>query len=232
MEFSTGAGLSSFKDLLVFFGPKMAFALICGGLVGLERELKNKSAGIKTNMLICLGSALYTALSVVISKSIAEDGFFGDPARIAAQIVTGIGFLGGGAIIQSRGNITGLTTAATIWVVAAIGICIGLGQLAVGVVISLSVVGTLLAITSLEHRFIDQGKLFHSKIVADANDGKMREELCDQLLKLGLRLEEFDERTENGEIHFDLYYRGMVSRYRKFHEVLWKDSRIRKAHHR
>ena len=77
----------SFVQLLEFFGPKILFSILCGGLVGLERELKNKPAGIKTNILICLGSSLYTSVSVLISTSFADSGHYGDPARVAAQIV-------------------------------------------------------------------------------------------------------------------------------------------------
>ncbi|GAB4010521.1 MAG: MgtC/SapB family protein [Bdellovibrio sp.] len=104
-------------------GVKIITALVLGGLIGFDREKKMKSAGIKTNMLICLGATLYTAVSML---SQTESGV-GDPHRIAAQIVSGIGFLGAGAIMQSRGNITGLTTAATIWVCAAVGVTIGMG---------------------------------------------------------------------------------------------------------
>src|SRR3712207_3170052 len=109
----------NFAQLIHFFGPKVLVAIFCGGLIGLERELKGKPAGIKTNMLICLGATIYTCISVLISSSHSATGHYGDPARVAAQIVSGIGFLGGGSIIQSRGTIQGLTTAATIWVVAA-----------------------------------------------------------------------------------------------------------------
>jgi putative Mg2+ transporter-C (MgtC) family protein len=107
-------------------GLEIMTALILGGLIGFDREKKMKSAGIKTNMLICLGATLYTAISIINQQNA---GGITDPNRIAAQIVSGIGFLGAGAIIhgQGRGNVTGLTTAATIWVVAAIGVTIGMG---------------------------------------------------------------------------------------------------------
>src|SRR5689334_5071130 len=109
----------TFLELLQFFGPKVLFSVLCGGLIGLERELKNKPAGIKTNILMCLGATLYTSTSVLISSIHAASGHYGDPGRLAAQIVSGIGFLGGGTIIQARGTVLGLTTAATIWTVAA-----------------------------------------------------------------------------------------------------------------
>ena len=90
-----------------------------GGAIGLEREISGKPAGLRTNILICLGAAVFT----IISKQMAEPG--GSFTRIAAQIVTGVGFLGAGAIIQDRGGVHGLTSAATIWLVASIGMACG-----------------------------------------------------------------------------------------------------------
>jgi putative Mg2+ transporter-C (MgtC) family protein len=101
---------------------KIGTAFLCGGIIGFEREFSHKPAGLRTNLLICTGSTLFTIASLTIA------GERGDPGRIAAQIVTGVGFLGAGTIIQSRGNVLGLTSAATIWVVAAIGVWIGLGR--------------------------------------------------------------------------------------------------------
>ena len=87
-------------------GFKVVLAIICGGMIGLERELKHKPAGLRTNILICLGAVLFTTLSVLIAAT-AEPGHPSDPARIAAQVVTGVGFLGGGMILQSGGSVTG-----------------------------------------------------------------------------------------------------------------------------
>ncbi|MHC4511745.1 MAG: MgtC/SapB family protein [Planctomycetota bacterium] len=96
-------------------------AVILGGAIGAEREISGKAAGLRTNVLICLGAAVFT----IISKQMAADGPEGSVTRIAAQIVTGVGFLGAGAIIQDRGGVHGLTTAATIWLVASIGMACG-----------------------------------------------------------------------------------------------------------
>jgi putative Mg2+ transporter-C (MgtC) family protein len=95
-------------------------AVIFGALIGLERELSGKAAGLRTNILICLGAAVFTTVSRQMATG-NEDSI----TRIAAQIVTGVGFLGAGAIIQDRGGIHGLTTAATIWLVAGIGMTCG-----------------------------------------------------------------------------------------------------------
>ena len=101
---------------------RLALAAGLGGAVGLQRELHQKPAGLRTNMLISLGSALFAILSVELGAGA------GSPDRIAAQVVTGIGFLGAGAILRTGDHIHGLTTAATIWVNAAIGMAAGLGS--------------------------------------------------------------------------------------------------------
>lgn len=105
-------------DLLAYLG----IAVLLGGAVGFERERRGKAAGLRTNILICVGAALFTRLSIEMA------GGVGDPGRIAAQIVTGVGFLGAGTILQARGRVTGLTSAATIWLVAAIGMAVGAGR--------------------------------------------------------------------------------------------------------
>ncbi len=101
--------------------PSILLAVVLGAVIGLEREISGKAAGLRTNILICLGAAIFT----IISKQMAETG--GSVTRVAAQVVTGVGFLGAGAIIQDRGGVHGLTTAATIWLVASIGMACGAG---------------------------------------------------------------------------------------------------------
>ena len=108
-------------DLLL----KLALAVLLGGAIGIEREIKAKPAGLRTNILICVGAALLADVSIRIG--LVNGLRVGDPARLAAQIVSGIGFIGAGTIMQGGGMVTGLTSAATIWVVAAIGIAIGSG---------------------------------------------------------------------------------------------------------
>jgi len=109
--------LSRALPLEVFF--QVALAVLLGGAIGIERELKGKPAGLRTNILICIGATLFTHLSYRLSPP------NGDVGRVAAQIVSGIGFLGAGTILHARGTIVGLTSAATIWLVAALGLAVG-----------------------------------------------------------------------------------------------------------
>jgi len=119
---------------------RLLLAAGLGAAVGLEREYRQKPAGLRTNILIALGSALFTILSISMGRE------SGTADRIAAQIVTGIGFLGGGAILRSGNTVHGMTTAATIWVNAAIGVAAGMGQYALATataVLTLVVLGIL-----------------------------------------------------------------------------------------
>jgi putative Mg2+ transporter-C (MgtC) family protein len=104
---------------------RLVLAFVAGALVGVERERRNKPAGLRTHMLVAGGSAMFTLASLTMA---ADAGQGRDPTRIAAQIVTGVGFLGAGAIFRSGSDIVGLTTAATIWVAAALGVLCGGGN--------------------------------------------------------------------------------------------------------
>lgn len=105
---------------------RLGWATLLGGMVGLEREIHGKVAGFRTHALVCLGSCLIMIVSIDISAAYRGTAPV-DPSRIAAQVVSGIGFLGAGAIIRFPTGITGLTTAASLWVVAAIGLALGAG---------------------------------------------------------------------------------------------------------
>lgn len=130
---------------------RLALAAGLGGAIGLEREYRRKPAGLRTNMLIALGSALFSILSVELGAAA------GSPDRVAAQVVTGIGFLGAGAILRSGENVHGLTTAATIWVNAAIGMAAGLGAYSVAAVGATLTVIVLALLPVMERIFEERG---------------------------------------------------------------------------
>jgi putative Mg2+ transporter-C (MgtC) family protein len=121
-------------------------AVVLGGAIGLERELRGKPAGLRTNVLICLGAAVFT----IVSRRMAE-GHADSITRIAAQIVTGIGFLGAGAIIRERGSVHGLTTAATIWLVASVGMACGAGLYKLATILTLIAIVILIGFEQFEH---------------------------------------------------------------------------------
>jgi putative Mg2+ transporter-C (MgtC) family protein len=100
---------------------KLLLACLCGGIIGYSREKEKKAAGLRTNIMVCLGSTLFTVLSIGFGQKYPGT----DMARIASNIVTGIGFIGAGTILQAGGSVIGITTAASIWTVAAIGMALG-----------------------------------------------------------------------------------------------------------
>ena len=106
---------------------RMLLASLLGGLIGFERDIHGRAAGLRTHILVSLGAAVFTILSEIISQSTNASGFPADPARIAAQVVSGIGFLGAGVILKEGANVRGLTTAACLWSAAAIGMAAGSG---------------------------------------------------------------------------------------------------------
>ena len=134
--------------ILVPFLVRCCAAALCGAMIGLEREIRAKPAGFRTNILICLGSAMYMSVGLLLVHEGGERT--NDSARIAAQVVTGVGFLGAGTIIQERGHVRGLTTAATIWVVAAIGIIAGAGFPVLAFVATCMVLVTLGVLRSVD----------------------------------------------------------------------------------
>ncbi|MCJ7730486.1 MAG: MgtC/SapB family protein [Sedimentisphaerales bacterium] len=124
--------------------PAILLAVCCGAAIGLERQFKRKPAGLRTNVLICLGAAVFT----IISERMA--GGQDSITRIAAQIVTGVGFLGAGAVIQDRGGIHGLTTAATIWLVASIGMACGARLYGLAIITTVLAIVVLLGLAQVE----------------------------------------------------------------------------------
>lgn len=118
-----------------------------GGAIGLERELKHRPAGLRTNMFICAGAALFTILSAELAGE-----FTGDHTRVAAQIIPGIGFIGAGSILHSRGSVQGITTAATLFVVASVGMAAGGGLYLTAVCATLLILGALIALGLIETR--------------------------------------------------------------------------------
>lgn len=123
---------------------RLAAAVAAGGLIGLEREYRDKAAGFRTLIFISLGAALFTLISVELAGG-------GDPARIASNIVTGVGFIGAGVILREGGHIAGLTTAATIWLTAALGTALGAGYYALGMAVLLIAMLVLWVFPHFEH---------------------------------------------------------------------------------
>jgi putative Mg2+ transporter-C (MgtC) family protein len=133
---------------------RLLLAVVFGGAIGYIREIKRKAAGLRTHILVCLGSSIFTIVSIMMAQSSTAV----DPSRIAAGVVTGIGFIGAGAIFQSGGNVMGLTTAASIWVAAAIGVAAGAGLYEVATFSTLLSIIVIQLLQVVERKFVRPGE--------------------------------------------------------------------------
>ena len=141
-------------------------AVGCGAIVGTERERQDKPAGLRTLILVCLGSTVFTMVSYAFTSTT------GDSGRVAAQIVTGVGFLGAGAILHSRTTVSGMTTAAAIWIMAAIGITVGVGRPGAGLGLALLVRAILVGVRRWEIRHLGGVTSVTVEIVFEPDHGK------------------------------------------------------------
>ncbi|HKC46256.1 MAG TPA: MgtC/SapB family protein [Gemmatimonadales bacterium] len=180
---------------------QVVLATLLGGAIGLERELAGKPAGLRTNILICVGATLFTVLSYKLS------GGRGDPARVAAQILPGVGFIGAGTILHARGSITGLTSAATIWVVAAIGMALGAGAYTDAIGTTVLVMLILAGLGYIETYIARRATSSHLLVHAKADVGTV-EELETLLRRSGLTVSRVESRRENVDLVCEFDLRG------------------------
>lgn len=179
---------------------QLVLAVLLGGAIGLERELSGKPAGLRTNILICVGATLFTALSVKMSLG------RGDPARVAAQILPGVGFIGAGTILHARGSVTGLTSAATIWVVAAIGMALGAGEYTQALGAALLVMTILMGLGYLEIFLARQATRSH--LTVHTKPESALEDLETVVRRAGVDVTRIDTRRENVDLVVELDLRG------------------------
>ncbi len=217
-----------YVDAYFGLGIKIVTGLILGSLVGYDREQKMKNAGIKTNVLICLGATLYTAISFLGHGQLDFDA-----ARIPAQIVSGIGFLGAGAIMQDKGNIIGLTTAATIWVVAAIGMTIGYGYPVIATIFTLTILSVLRLLGPIYQGFesTKNHRYFHIEILAS---GDIKNYVKEIVFNITDRIDELHEEIldkEKNERHLDFYVYLHPKKMRMMSDELRDIVQVQKMHY-
>ncbi|WP_211221485.1 MgtC/SapB family protein [Selenomonas ruminantium] len=181
---------------------RLVLSCVLGGIIGYERQSRRKSAGLRTNVLVCLGSCLIMVMSVEMYQEV-EGKTNADPARLAAQVVSGIGFLGAGAIMKEGLSVTGLTTAACLWVVAGVGLAVGAGFYA-GALISTALVFVTLGSLSRLDDWVDHEKNLSLNIHTVDRPGQlMRISRCLEDLQLRVRgvkvKADEDEVDDNGE---------------------------------
>lgn len=199
---------------------KILLAVVAGAIIGIEREFRDKAAGFRTLMFICLGTCVFTMLSATYSG--------GDPSRIAAGLVTGIGFIGTGVILHNRGQVLGLTTAALIWVTAAIGMCIGLGQYQLALATLVVTLCVLWIFPLVEFNISNQRQVVNYSISFKNDQHKLNS------IRSNISLEKFKVLSENYEKHEkDLTYNvelvGTKRTHLKFNLLMIEDKEINKC---
>jgi putative Mg2+ transporter-C (MgtC) family protein len=132
-------------ELIKFLLPRIIIATLCGLIIGWEREMKNKVAGIRTHIIVCVGACLFTSTAFMFGKE-----YHVDPTRVIGQIVTGIGFLGAGVIYKHEDKVVGVTSAAFIWLISSVGVLIGIGYLWSSVVFTIGLLIVLLLLQRME----------------------------------------------------------------------------------
>ena len=207
-------------SILPTFLLRGGFAVLCGAIIGIERERKGKPAGFRTNTLICFGSALYMLVGEFILEKLSLATI--DPTRIAAQVVTGIGFLGAGTIIQSRGTITGLTSAATIWVVAGIGLVIGAGFPLLGFLCAVLTLGTLVLLAKIEPKLLGKCHFVNCQIIFTDDGGQARAELATILAEHDVDMSKTDvEKVDQDRSQLKISFCDKHPSHSRFLAELW-----------
>jgi putative Mg2+ transporter-C (MgtC) family protein len=170
---------------------RLSLAAVLGGMIGFERELREREAGLRTHLLVALGSALFTIVGAYGFHEFLDSGqsvVRADPTRIAAQIVTGIGFLGAGAIIRQGLSVRGLTTAATLWVVAAVGLAAGAGYYSAAVITTAVVLIALWPLRVMAYRILRRFRVDDGRMVVELPSGTPPGELIDEIELAGARI--------------------------------------------
>jgi putative Mg2+ transporter-C (MgtC) family protein len=173
---------------------RLLLAAVLGGVVGIERELKHRPAGLRTNMFMCFGAAMFTVISVELANAAG-----GDHTRIASQIIPGIGFIGAGSILHAQRSISGLTTAATIFVVASIGMASGGGLYGLAIFATVLLLVCLQVLGALERRYSLKSSLMHYSIMTDRAAEEITEEIDAMLEEHGKTMENMKLIRTNGK---------------------------------
>ncbi len=186
---------------------RLALAATLGGLIGVERELREREAGLRTHLLVALGSALFTIVGAYGFHAFLASGqsvVRADPTRIAAQIVTGIGFLGAGAIIRQGFSVRGLTTAATLWVVAAVGLAAGAGYYSVAVITTALVLIALYPLRIIAYRILRRFRPEDGRLLVELPAGSPPGEVIDEIERIGVRIDSIDVSQEGDRRRLEL----------------------------
>jgi putative Mg2+ transporter-C (MgtC) family protein len=195
---------------------KLVLAIALGGIIGLEREASQKPAGFRTNILVCVGSTMMMTLAVLLVQS--KGGVTDSLVRMAAGVITGVGFLGAGTILHARGTIAGLTTASTLWVVAGLGLVIGGGFYVPALIFTAITIATLILFRKIEDSYLRRAQFhYHVKF-------KERPYILSSLRKLalhhGVKLERLTMKEEDKSYIVSFAFASSEDKEQEFNQGL------------
>ncbi|WP_125151957.1 MgtC/SapB family protein [Clostridium rectalis] len=196
-------------------------AIIIAGIVGYERENKNRPAGFRTHILVCLGAAVISMIQIYDMEYVAEmiksnselaSALKSDVGRLGAQVISGIGFLGAGTIIHEKGSVKGLTTAASLWAVACIGLAIGRGYYYLSIISAICVVIVLVSLKKLEDKFREKCKEVHLQVeYFNDNKEEVTHEISTYFEEQKIKIKNIEFLLEEDEIDDDKKYSQYIS---------------------
>jgi putative Mg2+ transporter-C (MgtC) family protein len=198
---------------------KLLYAILIGGVIGAEREYRDKAAGFRTIIMICVGATLFTIFSDKISDT-------GDPGRIAAQIVSGVGFLGAGAILREGEQVKGLTTASTIWLAAALGMGIGIGFFGLVGLVTLLILVVLWLFPVFELWIDNRRELRTYQLIHDLNLEKAKN-LEDVFKAHQMHLFDYKQYKRGGQIISEWVAHGTPANHNRLVDYLFADTDIK-----
>jgi len=196
---------------------KLLLAIALGGIIGLERETSQKPAGLRTHILICVSSAMMMILSALVLEG--KSGTAGDLVRVAAAVITGMGFIGAGTIIQSQGMVHGLTTASTLWTVSGLGLVVGAGYYLIAIIFSGLVLGTLILLHKVEETHLKKSLYHYHLRMKDSPDILIN--LRKLIFHLGLKLAELNLKKERNVSTVSLSFSSSEEKERQFNQSLF-----------
>jgi putative Mg2+ transporter-C (MgtC) family protein len=196
---------------------KLLLAIALGGIIGLEREASQKPAGLRTHILISVSAAMMMILSQLMLAGKESSG--GDTLRVAAAVITGMGFIGAGTIIQSQGMVHGLTTASTLWTVAGLGLVVGAGYYLVALLFAVLVIATLVLFRRVEETHLKKALYYYHLRIKDSPDILVN--LRKLIFHLGLKLAELNLKKEKNISVVTLSFSSSEEKERQFNQSLF-----------
>ena len=201
---------------------RLLLSVAIGGAIGYEREQKNRPAGFRTHILVCVGAAVIAMIEQSSGLNIKIDG-----GRLTAQVISGIGFLGAGTIIRDNGSVKGLTTAASLWVVACLGLGAGYGLYTISVLSSIAVFGVLVSLKSFENKFFDKVKVLSLQVSYD-DKAEMLHFLTDFFNANSIKIKNIEFVLEEDNIDYSIVnFIILIPRYMRSSSVIQEISLIK-----